>query len=282
MLLTPKNIVAWLHRRRWARRMIREVQQADGIVVSHTKSGKTWMRVMISHVYHLQYGVPADELIRLDNLHRLNPAIPTLFFTRDTKLPTFKLGGGEVPLPYDRKLLFVIRDPRDVAVSFYFHIKNRAGHHELDRKGITEADRSLELYDFVIDEKLGIPRVIDHMNRWYEEMQGMPRRLVVKYEEMQAAPVEVLDRAMAFLDRGFERHVIEGSVEFASFDSLSRKEADGFFKSNKLKPSNPDDGDSYKVRRGKIGGYRDYFNDDQIARIDRLVSDRLNPEYGYR
>lgn len=282
MLLTPKSIAAWLHRRRWARRLIREVRQADGIVVSHTKSGKTWMRVMISHVYHLQYGVPADELIRLDNLHRLNPAIPTLFFTRDTKLPTFKLGGGEVPLPYDRKTLFVIRDPRDVAVSFYFHVKNRAGYRELDRKGVTEADRSLELYDFVIDEKLGVPRVIDHMNRWYEEMQGMPHRLVVKYEEMQAEPVEVLDRVMTFLDRGFERHVIEGSVEFASFDSLSRKEAGGFFKSNKLKPSNPDDGDSYKVRRGKIGGYRDYFNDDQIARIDRLVSDRLNPEYGYR
>ena len=144
---------------------------------------------MISHVYHLQYGVPADELIKLDNLHKLNPAIPTLFFSRDTKLPTFKLGGGEVPLPYDRKMLFVIRDPRDVAVSFYFHIKNRAGYRELDRKGITEADRSLELYDFAIDEKLGVPRVIDHMNRWYEEMQGMPHRLVVKYEEMQAEPV---------------------------------------------------------------------------------------------
>lgn len=49
-------------------------------------------------------------------------------------------------------MLFVIRDPRDVGVSFYFHIKNRTGHRELDRKGITGADRSLELYDFVIAE----------------------------------------------------------------------------------------------------------------------------------
>ena len=282
MPLTPKNIEAWLHRRRWARRVIREMRQADGIIVSHTKSGRTWLRVMISHVYHLQYGVPPDELIKFDNLHKLNPAIPKLFFFRDTKIPTFMPGGGKLPLRCDRKTLFVIRDPRDVAVSFYFHIRNRAGLRELDRKAINEADSSLELYDFVIDEKLGVPRVIDHLNRWYDDMQGMPQRLVVKYEEMRAEPVEVLDRVMTFLDRGFERRAIDDSVEFASFNSLSRKEADGFFKSNKLKPSNPDDVDSYKVRRGKIGGYRDYFNEDQNARIDRLVSDRLNQVYGYR
>lgn len=97
------------------------------------------------------------------------------------------------------------------------------------------------------------------MNRWHDDMQAMPQRLMLKYEQMRAEPVEALDRVMTFLDHGFERHVTEASVEFASFDSLSRKEVDGFFKSNKLKPSNPDDGDSYKVRRGKIGGCQDYF-----------------------
>jgi glycosyltransferase involved in cell wall biosynthesis len=72
------------------------------------------------------------------------------------------------------------------------------------------------------------------------------------------------------------------AVAFASFDSLSRKEADGFFKSDKLKPSDASDGDSYKVRLGKLGGYRDYFSDEQNACIDSLVWDRLNPVYGYR
>lgn len=237
---------------------------------------------MISHVYHLAYGVPADELIKFDNLHRINAAIPRLFFFRDTNIPTFALGGGSVPVPSDKRTLFVIRDPRDVAVSFYFHIKNRASFRELDRKGITDHDRTLELYDFVISEKLGVLRVIDHMNRWHQDMQQMPRKLVVKYEDMRAEPVRALAQVMTFLDRPFGALLIKGSVEFASFDSLSRKEANGFFKSDKLKPSDASDGDSFKVRRGKIGGYRDYFSDDQNVYLDGLVRDRLNPVYGYR
>ena len=277
-----KKIEAWLHRRRWARRVIREMRKADGIIVSHTKSGRTWLRVMISHVYHLEYGVPADELIKFDNLHNINPSIPKLFFFRDTAIPTFSLRGKSISLPRDRKTLFLIRDPRDVAVSFYFHIKNRASYRELDRKGITDADRSLELYEFVMDKRLGVQRVIEHMNRWHDVMQGMPSRMVVKYEEMRAGPVDVLGRVMSFLDREFGQDVISRSVEFASFENLSRKERDGFFKSDILRPGDAGGGDSHKVRRGKIGGYRDYFTDNQSACIDRLVLDYLTPVYGYK
>ena len=39
--------------------------------------------------------------------------------------------------------------------------------------------------------------------------------------------------------------------------------------------------DSYKVRRAKVGGYRDYFDDEQVARIDELVRSKLSPLYGY-
>jgi hypothetical protein len=43
--------------------------------------------------------------------------------------------------------------------------------------------------------------------------------------------------------------------------------------------SNPD---SYKVRRAKVGGYRDYFEDDQLADMDALVNSSLSPMFGYR
>jgi hypothetical protein len=35
------------------------------------------------------------------------------------------------------------------------------------------------------------------------------------------------------------------------------------------------------VRRAKVGGYRDYFEDDQLARIDALVQSSLSPVFGY-
>jgi hypothetical protein len=42
--------------------------------------------------------------------------------------------------------------------------------------------------------------------------------------------------------------------------------------------SNPN---SYKVRRGKAGGYRDDFDAAQLRQIDRLVDATLDPLYGY-
>jgi hypothetical protein len=38
---------------------------------------------------------------------------------------------------------------------------------------------------------------------------------------------------------------------------------------------------SYKVRKAKVGGYRDYFDDQQIAAMQQLVAERLDPVFGY-
>ena len=35
------------------------------------------------------------------------------------------------------------------------------------------------------------------------------------------------------------------------------------------------------MRRGKVGGWRDYVTDEQAAAIDAMVRERLNPVYGY-
>jgi hypothetical protein len=42
-----------------------------------------------------------------------------------------------------------------------------------------------------------------------------------------------------------------------------------------------DNPDSYKVRRAKVGGWRDYFDDAQCRAIDDYVNGRLDPLYGY-
>jgi hypothetical protein len=39
--------------------------------------------------------------------------------------------------------------------------------------------------------------------------------------------------------------------------------------------------DSFKVRRGKVGGYRDYLSDEQAAELDGLVATRLSSVFGY-
>ncbi len=42
--------------------------------------------------------------------------------------------------------------------------------------------------------------------------------------------------------------------------------------------SNPN---SYKVRRAKVGGYKDYFDDQQVKQIDAYVAENLSAFFGY-
>jgi hypothetical protein len=49
----------------------------------------------------------------------------------------------------------------------------------------------------------------------------------------------------------------------------------------RMVPKDRDNPNTYKVRRAKVGGYRDYFDDDQVARIEALVNSTLSPYYGY-
>lgn len=280
--LTPAHAVReWLHQRKWVRKNRRMLYTADALVISHTKSGRTWLRVMISHLYHLKYGIPATELMNFDNLHQLNPHIPRIFFTRDTRIPTLTRKNRYISAVTDKKTLFLVRDPRDVAVSFYFHVCNRASDRVLRRKGIGQAAKKLPIYAFVTDPALGLPRVIEHFNRWHAEMASMDHTLMIKYEDMRTDPAAALTQVMGFIDRDFSSADINKAVEFASFENLARKEKHGYFSSGRLAASDSPNENARKVRRGKIGGYRDYFSEEQNRHLDELVREQLDNFYEY-
>ncbi len=70
-------------------------------------------------------------------------------------------------------------------------------------------------------------------------------------------------------------------MEFASFENLKEKERTDYFKNSRLSPRDPADPDSFKVRRGKVGGYRDYFDAPERDRMEDFVRSRLSPCFGY-
>lgn len=70
-------------------------------------------------------------------------------------------------------------------------------------------------------------------------------------------------------------------MAFASFEQMKQKEAANFFKSNKLRPGDPADPESFKVLKGKVGGYRDHFTDEQQAQIDAMVMSADLQAFGY-
>ena len=50
---------------------------------------------------------------------------------------------------------------------------------------------------------------------------------------------------------------------------------------SRMKAGDKANPDSFKVRRAKVGGYRDYFDDAQLVQLDALTEARLLPGFGY-
>jgi hypothetical protein len=48
-----------------------------------------------------------------------------------------------------------------------------------------------------------------------------------------------------------------------------------------MMPRDKDNPDSFKVRKGKVGGYRDYFTDEEVAAIDRRLAETLASLFNY-
>jgi hypothetical protein len=275
------QFVAKRKSRRRDRQKAERLMDTDVLVVSHGKSGRTWLRTLISHLYHQKYGIPESQLIHYNNFTLQAPDIPKIYFMGRVARPVTPSSEQRVSLSPEQKLILLLRDPRDIAVSFYFQLAKRATPVEKLRKGIDDDIGDLPIFDFVLDERLGLPRIIDRMNQWERDMEGLHHILRITYEELRAAPVATLRRVADFIGGGFTDDQIRGAVEFGSFDNLRAKEQQGFFNSERLRPADAGDPESFKVRRGKVGGYRDYFDSGQLEAIDDLIRTRLSPSYDY-
>lgn len=266
--------------RRRTRKRLPELEAADLVLVSHAKSGRTWLVALISHVLHLTRGVPVDELWDGDRFHRIDPSIPKLFTTHERNEPE-PIRRRLPELVRDRRLLLLVRDPRDVIVSWYHHHARRSTPRTRARLGLPLDMDPVDLAAFAADPGFGLPSVVAFLERWVAIARAHPRSLLVRYEDLRARPEAELERILAFLGLEAPRAVLERAVAFASFDSLKEKERTGFFRTEKLQARDPGDPASFKVRRGKVGGYRDELPAEVVARLDRLVAERLDPALGY-
>jgi alcohol sulfotransferase len=276
--LIPRSARLWAAHRYRSWRESHDALRCDVMVLSRAKSGRTWLRAMLSRLYQQHFSLDEAQLIEFDNFHRQNPAIPTTFFTHGHYLRERFTSEGWRRAFGDRKLLFLVRNPCDVAVSEYFQSTRRASAHKVELHGV---DRGASMFDFVMRGPVGLLAVVDYLNAWVPILGRQEHALVVRYEDIREKPAQLLESIVEFLGAPFSKDEISEAVEFAAFENLKELERQNFFKNARLAPSDPDDPDSFKVRRGKVGGYADYFDEGQVGAMEELVRTRLDPVYRY-
>lgn len=270
---------------RWLRgkEEFRKLRLADCVIVSFGKSGRTWVRVMLSRFYQVKHGLSARHLIGFDNLHKKNAAIPKLFFTHDNYIKDYTGNRDTKADFYDKKVVLLVRDPFDTAVSQFFQWKYRMrpGKKALNQYPQHGSDTSV--FDFVMDEDAGLPKIIDYLNLWASESSKIKDLLIVRYEDLRADTAQALERIVNFIGTPGSEAEIREAVNFASVENMRQMEEKKTFwlSGSRMVAKDRKNPNSYKVRKAKVGGYRDYFDDQQIARMQQLVAERLDPVFGY-
>jgi hypothetical protein len=268
---------------RWLRSKEEQLALNDAAttVVSYGKSGRTWLRTMMTYYYQHYYNLGDTALLEFDNLSRLHSEIPKIFFTHDNYIRDFFRCYESKIYYYEKNVVLLARNPIDVAVSQYFHWKHRMNPRKkaLNRYPPHQSDVSIE--EFVTMESCGLPEIVRFMNLWADELDRISRHLLIRYEDMRADPFEVLSKVIRFVGSPYDAGHARKAVEQSAFARMKSLETSGTVRSGRLSSEPGADPNARKVRKGKVQGYRDYFDPHTTRELEEFCRTQLSDVYGY-
>ncbi len=273
----------WHPNSRWTRRNFSsratELSGGTAIIVSIPKSGRTWLRAFICAYFCKRFGF--EFTLRPERY--CQSGIPRLIFSHDlfehrTKGDLWDRLRGKYLVPRRElsraTIILLARDPRDCFVSLYLQITRRDPHapSELRQKTVSEMLR---------DERFGVLAIVNTMNAWIDEFSRRDNFTLIRYEALRASPAEHFRDLLAMLGESApDMAMFDEALEFSRFENMQKLEAAGAFDSKILHPGDVRDPESFKVRRGKVGGYREYLSvEDQQYAANALAE--LDPRFGY-
>ncbi len=230
----------------------------DIFIATYPKSGTTWMQMIMYQLTtdgnmnfkHIEQKVPFWEELELEEIVPSLNSVPRIFKTH--------LQYKYVP-KYDCKYIYIVRDYRDVAVSYYYHQWNFARYRD-------SFDRFL--YDVFLNGNGAFQtNWFQHVNDWYLNGKNL-NILYLKYEDMKKDLPGVIRQIIKFCGFHIDEAKFERVIERSSFAYMKQHEEKfNYSMSILLKMGLASEG---FIRKGQVGGWREYFNEEQLEECSRL------------
>jgi len=240
----------------------------DIYIVSYPKCGRTWLRIMlIKYFEKLGYEIlrhkdnsilHIKDMIVIKFEHDKGNWVPAPFHPKHIKFNKKKYG--------NKRVIFLIRDPRDVLISSWYHLKYREN---IYKQGLT---------DFIIDELIGIQKIVHFFNIWYKNQQNTKDFLLLSYENLHNRTEDSFQKMLEFIGHSTDSQLLNKAIEDTKFNKMQRMESSGDLKEPWMKPGSNKSQKSLKIRKGKIGSYKDELSNDDIAYINTYMKTNLHPE----
>lgn len=259
-----------------------DVRSRLDFLCSYPKSGNTWVRLLLAAYMgktpyrvelaadygQLLYGavspVPVEKMTWGQQVQCRGAALYHIAAERledPMILKSHNAYGAFAGVPlfspqWTRKVVYVVRDPRDVLPSF-------AHHHgyEMGKAAEVMAETSARLP--------GLDRGAQHISSWSQHVLSWVQAretldvLFVRYEDMHEDTARELTRIvdhLGYVD-AVEPELVDYAVEAASFDRQKQKEQEEGF------PEASDEGEFF--RKGEAGGWREEVPPELVEKIER-------------
>lgn len=184
----------------------------DVWLVSYPKSGNTWTRFLIANL------IADDEVIDWTNIER---RVPDIYVIRDPQIRRFSrpryIKSHEPYRPEYRRVLLIVRDPRDVAVSYYHFAKKR---HRLS----VDAPIDEVLDTFVSAGIHPYGTWGENVGSWLGARRGTPNFWIVRYEDLLADTERQLAQVAQNLGLPIDNGHIHRAVKNSQADRLRQLE----------------------------------------------------------
>lgn len=225
----------------------------DIILTSFPKSGNTWIRFFLCNLVSLkEWDGDTVTFARLDatmpelgvsNLLEAWPhdTIPRVVKTHKPFWPSFA----------GKRTVLLIRDPRDVMVSYYHFEQNK-------RRGRSESDFS----SFIRQPKYGLKAWCQHYQSWVDKAT-----VCLRYEKLKEDDVKEFSRMLEAIGIEVSRSLIEQAARRSRLKNVRSVEKEhgvrttgNYFKKGKR-----------FTRKGRTGEWKDYFAEGDIEYYDQLM-----------
>jgi hypothetical protein len=230
----------------------------DIFIVSYPKSGNTWMRFLIGNY------LTGNEC-SFKNCHRITPDIH-MNPDRCKEIDRPRFIKSHAPFqPQYPKVIYIVRDARDVAVSYYYHaLKHRS------------IEESTSFESFVDDFNNG---AVDSFGTWSNHVSSWldgkdeDQLLLVRYESMLDDSARELSRVLSFSGIDIDEAAVESAAEASDFKNMQRQEKEQYSEVDVLPKS---DSSKRFLRSGKRGDWEAHFSEELLHSFLSKHGDALN------
>lgn len=239
----------------------------DVFLTSYPRSGNTWTRFLVGNLVY------QNEPVTFLNVERL---VPDMYKHSDGTLRNLPrpriMKSHECFDPRYKRIIYVVRDPRDVAISNY--------HWEMKQRS-REDSYPIEKFVPRWIEPICWPRLGswgEHVTSWLSTRQGKEGFLLLRYEDMLAHPEKQLERVARILDIDPVPERLARAAELSSADRMRRLEKD---QGSKWVQTRYTRQDKQFVRKAASGDWRTKLPAESVRAIESAWGDIMTA-LGYK